>query len=152
MPNSALQFLLADSVNLIRAELEALHSPPVECISLDTKHILAWVKQNNPKAYVADRYNKERQPAGDPDCRLGCKRRHNRVVTPTTPTANPVPAATAKIGEYYWGYGSGVIVAKLPGYGEFVIAEMTQPFDRGDVTYFLPLMQQTEQRLGYRPR
>lgn len=152
LPNAALQFLLADSVRLILAELDALQRLPLECISLDTKHILAWVQENNPKAYVTDRYNKERQPAGDPDCRLGCKRRHNRVVFPTTPTRNPVPAAMLKVGEYHWGYGSGIVVAKIADWGEFVLAEMTQPFDRGDVTYFFPLMQQTEARLGYRPR
>lgn len=152
MPNATLQFLLADSVRLILAELQARQATPVECISLDTKHILAWVKENNPKAYVPDRFNKNKQPAGDPDCRLGCKRRHNRAGPSATPTRNPVPAKQVKAGEYYWGYGSGVVVAKIPGYGEFVIAELTQPFDHGDVTYFLPLMQQTEERLGYRPR
>jgi hypothetical protein len=152
LPNAALQFLLADSVRLIRAELHARKIPEVDCISLDTKHILAWVKENNPKAYVADRFNKERQPAGDPDCRLGCKRRHNRVAMPATPSHNPVSAASVKVGEYHWGYGSGVVVAKIPDYGEFVLAELTQPFDHGDVTYFFPLMQQTEARLGYRPR
>jgi len=151
MPNAALQFLLADSVRLIRAELRARQAPEVDCVSLDTKHILAWVQENNPKAYVADRFNKEKQPRGDPDCRLGCKRRHNRVSPSTTPTRNPRSAATLKVGEYYWGYGSGVVVAQVPDYGEFVIAEMTQPFDQGDVTYFFPLMRQTEERLGYRP-
>lgn len=152
LPNAALQFLLADSVRLIRAELHARKIPEVDCISLDTKHILAWVKENNPKAYVADRFNKAKQPAGDPDCRLGCKRRHNRVAMPATPSHNPVSAASVKVGEYHWGYGSGVVVAKIPDYGEFVLAELTQPFDHGDVTYFFPLMQQTEARLGYRPR
>lgn len=39
----------------------------------------------------------------------------------------------------------------MAGVGEFVLAEMTQTFDYGDVTYFLPLMAQVEQRLGYRP-
>jgi hypothetical protein len=63
-----------------------------------------------------------------------------------------VPAKHLKAGEYYWGYGSGVVVAKVSGWGEFVLAEMTQPFDQGDVTYFFPLMQQTDERLGYRPR
>jgi hypothetical protein len=152
MPSATVQFLFADSVRLILAELAAHQMLPIECVSLDTKHILAWVKENNPKAYVAERYNKTKQPAGDPDCRLGCKRRHNRVVIPTTPTRNPVPAITLKIGEYHWGYGSGIVAAKIAGYGEFVLAEMTQSFDHGDVTYFFPLMQQTEQRLGYRPR
>jgi hypothetical protein len=152
LPNPALQFLLADSVRLILAELAARGGLPIECISLDTKHILAWVKENNPKDYVSDRFNKDKQPAGDPDCRLGCKRRHNRVTLSSTPTRNPVPAKLVKAGEYYWGYGSGAVVAKVPDWGEFVIAEMTQPFDHGDVTYFFPLMQQTEERLGYRPR
>ena len=152
IPNATLQFLLADSVRLILAELQARQATPVECISLDTKHILAWVKENNPKAYVPDRFNKNKQPVGDPDCRLGCKRRHNRAGPSATPTRNPVPAKLVKAGEYYWGYGSGVVVAKIPRWGEFVIAELTQPFDHGDVTYFLPLMQQTEERLGYRPR
>jgi hypothetical protein len=91
-------------------------------------------------------------PVSDPDCRLGCKRRHNRAAVPATPTHNPVSASTLKVGEFYWGYGSGVVVAKVPGWGEFVIAELTQPFDHGDVTYFFPLMRQTEERLGYRPR
>ena len=152
LPNRALQFLLADSVRLILAELASRGVLPIECISLDTKHIVAWVKENNPKAYVPDRFNKAKQPPGDPDCRLGCKRRHNRTASPATPTRNPLSAKRVKVGEYYWGYGSGIVVAKVPGWGEFVIAEMTQPFDRGDVTYFFPLMQQTEERLGYRPR
>ncbi len=148
VPNAALQFLLADSVRAIGAELTRLHAPTVDCVSLDTKHILAWVKENNPKAYVTERYNKHRQPAGDPDCRLGCKRRHNRA----TPTRNPRSASLVSVGEYYWGYGSGLVVAKIPTWGEFVIAEMTQPFDQGDTTYFFPLMAQVDLRLGDRPR
>jgi hypothetical protein len=57
-----------------------------------------------------------------------------------------------QVGEFYWGYGSGVIVVKVPTWGEFVLAELTQPFDQGDVTYFFPLMRQVQQRLGFRPR
>ncbi len=152
IPNTVLQYLLADSVRLIVAELQAQGAPAIECVSLDTKHILAWVKENNPKVHVPDRYNKAKQPTGDPDCRLGCKRRHNRLAPPPTPTRNPVPAKQVKVGEYHWGYGSGVVVAKVEAFGEFIIAELTQPFDQADVTYFFPLMHQTEQRLGYRPR
>jgi len=153
MPNHVLQFLLAESVGLIREELAKLNVFTGDCISLDTKHILAWVKENNPKAYVPDRFNKHKQPVGDPDCKLGCKRKHNRqVIEPPTPTKDPVPANTVAVGEFYWGYASGVTVVKVPEWGEFVLAEMTQPFDKPDVSYFFPLMQQTEQRLGFRPR
>jgi len=148
MPNVAAQFLLADSVRVICAELAARHMPSVDCGSLDTKHIIAWVKENNPKAYVPDRFNKAHQPAGDPDCRLGCKRKHNRA----TPTRNGIAGSLVPVGEYYWGYASGVVVAKVPTWGEFVIAELTQPFDQGDTTYFFPLMHQVEDRLGYRLR
>jgi hypothetical protein len=73
-----LQFLLANSVRLIHEAFASQETIMGECISLDTKHILAWVKENNSKAYVEKRYDKNKQPAGDPDCKLGCKRTHNR--------------------------------------------------------------------------
>lgn len=152
LPNRVLQVLLADSVQLILEELRSLGVLTGDCISLDTKHILAFVKENNPKAYLNDRYNKTRQPAGDPDCKLGCKRRHNRRKAGSPPGE---PAATAQeqsVGEFYWGYGSGVVVVKVPNWGEFVLAELTQTFDQPDVSYFFPLMAQTEERLGHKPR
>ena len=160
IPNSALQFLLSSSVTAIYTELEqadALKKPLGDTVSLDTKHILAWVKENNPKAYIKqDRFNKEKQPIGDPDCRLGCKRRHNQRASskepPATPAHNPVPAETISVGEFYWGYASGIVAVKVPKWGEFVVAELTQPFDRPDVAYFLPLMKMAEQRLGRKPR
>ena len=158
IPNATLQFLLADSVRLILAELASHALPAPQCIALDTKHILAWVKQNNPKQYVEDRFDKTKQPKGDPDCKLGCKRRHNQHATPPehapkpTPTRNPQPADGRQIGEFYWGYASGLVAAKVPGYGEFVLAELTQPFDQPDVSYFFPLMHQVEHRLGAKPR
>ena len=55
------------------------------------------------------------------------------------------------MGTYYWGYGSGVVATKVDGWGEFVLAELTQTADHDDITYFFPLMNQTEARLGFRP-
>jgi Transposase DDE domain len=90
---------------------------------------------------------------------LGCKRRHNRRKAGSepekhaaTPAKNPIPVKDRAVGEFYWGYGSGVVAVKVPDWGEFVLAEMTQTFDHADTTYFFPLMAQTEQRLGFRPR
>ncbi|MCD4739082.1 MAG: hypothetical protein K8R89_07480 [Anaerolineae bacterium] len=77
-----------------------------QAISLDTKHIIVWVKQNNPKAYVTDRYDKTKQPAGDPDCKLGCKWRHNQRTTSDdvdTPSHSSVSASTLSGGENYLG-------------------------------------------------
>ena len=156
MPQQPLQYLLDSSVTLIETELAEEDICLGEAVSLDTKHIIAWVKENNPKAYVSDRYDKEKQPAGDPDCRLGCKRRHNQRVfsseLPPTPTTEPLPAHTVSVGEYYWGYASGLVATKAHGWGEFVLAELTQPFDQPDVSYFFPLMTEMERRLGRKPR
>ncbi|MFL7808905.1 MAG: hypothetical protein AB8I80_09770, partial [Anaerolineae bacterium] len=174
LPNDALQFLLTGLVGQIVSEL-----PPDsgfgETIATDTKHIVAWVRENNPKDYVDDRYDKTKPPKADPDCGLGCKRRHNKkragegtasqetgsapeaTAAPapaspsTTPTTYPIPADKARVGEFYWGYASGVVVTKVPGWGEFLVAELTQSFDHGDLSYFFPLMSQAEKTLGFRP-
>jgi hypothetical protein len=123
-----------------------------ETVAGDTKHILAWVRENNPKVFMknSQRYDKTRQPKADRDCKLGCKRRSNQTVQ--TPTREAVPAKTLSIGEYYWGYASGIIAVKIPDWGEFVLAELTQTFDRPDSSYFFPLMAQTERRLGFKPK
>ncbi len=159
LPQAPLQFLLDSTVKLLQADL------PVDMVlgeagSLDTTHIIAWVKENNPKAYLKDRYDKTKQPTGDPDCRLGCKRKHNigadavvsTPTTPPTPRTDAVPAASVEVGEYYWGYASGIVATKVPDWGEFVLAELTQPFDHSDDSYFFPLMRATERRLGRRPK
>ncbi len=156
-PNHCFQFLLTSSIQVLLAEFARRNVNIPDIISLDTKHILAWVKENNPKAYIEGRFDKTKQPAGDLDCKLGCKRRHNRRKVgeeppPATPTTNPVPANLVQVGEYYWGYASGLAVVKVPDWGEFVLAELTQPFDRPDVGYFFPLLEQVERRLGKKPR
>lgn len=147
LPNDLLQELLAGQVAWLR---EQLGSEFGEVISFDTKHILAWVKENNPKTFMKEgRFDKTQQPTGDQDCKLGCKRRRNQ----TTPTKEGQPISEkVSVGEYYWGYASGVAATKVPNVGEFVLAELTQTFDYGDATYFLPLMAQVEQHLGVRPR
>jgi hypothetical protein len=156
LPNAALQHLLTSSVRLLQAELTDIVPTFGQTISLDTKLILAWVKENNPKAYVKERYNPNRQPAGDPDCGLRAKRRKNvrskkEAVTPT-PTHKPVAgSAVFSLAQFFWGYASGVVATKVPGWGEFVLAELTQPFNCSDVSYFFPLMHMVEERLGFKP-
>ena len=209
-PNSALQYLLSNTVELIGTELP----PTVDfgaAISGDTKPILAWVKENNPKQFVTERYNKEKQPVGDPDCKLGVKRKHNGkksandlneppegkqatenleaessqeqtapLIQPSTitvvqsettsqsqsadsaadsdnheaktPTTYPKARSSVKVAdEIYWGYGTGVIATKVPDWGEFVLAEYTQTFNRSDISYFFPLMEPVYERLSFRP-
>jgi hypothetical protein len=150
--NQTLQFLLSDTVSLLQSALPP-EVPFGQAVSLDTKHIIAFVKENNPKAYIKEgRCDKTRQPDGDKDCKYGCKRRSNQS-SQQTPTKEGKPVAGLGAGkdEFYWGYASGVVATKIPGWGEFVLAEMTQTFDKGDILTFFPLMEMVEQRLGFPP-
>jgi hypothetical protein len=154
------RFLLEATVHLLNAELaDVIGDEHLPCfgdeISLDTKHIVAWVRENNPKEFVTDRFDKEKQPKGDPDCKLGCKKKRNLPShdgSDSAPTQAGMPASTVEIGQYYWGYASGVVATKVGDWGEVVLAEMTQTFDHSDQSYFLPLMHQTQQHLGRQPR
>jgi hypothetical protein len=162
LPNAALQFLLKGTVQLLGEALpESAHFG--DEVSLDTKHIIAWVKENNPKCFVEDRFDKTKQPKGDKDCKFGCKKKSNEhqaaddeEATPPTPTTQGLPASSTlpkpKDGEYYWGYASGVVATKVDGWGEFVLADFTQTFDHADPSYFLPLLRQTEANLGRKPK
>lgn len=159
--NEMLQFLLSGTVRLIRDALP----PEVDFgreISVDTKHIKAWVAENNPKAYIKEsqRLDKTRQPQGDPDCKLGCKKKSNQK----SKAADKAPSNQAdntgqgqkratqfSCDQYFWGYNSGLVATKVAGYGEFAVAELTQTFDKGDTTFFFPLMEITAARLGFQP-
>jgi hypothetical protein len=61
-----LQDLLHGTVHALQQEIPGLG----ETIAVDVKHLYAWVKENNPPESMLDRYCKDRQPTGDPDCRL----------------------------------------------------------------------------------
>jgi hypothetical protein len=130
--------LLAATVAALKEEIPGLG----EVIAFDVKHIYAWVKENNWRAYVADRYDKTRIPVGDPDCKLGVKRSTNKELSDGT---------TEEKKELIWGYGTGVAAAITPDYGDVVLAEYTQPFNTGDVTYFRSLFQQSVMALEHFP-
>lgn len=63
LPNDTLQFLLDGTVTLLHNALPTTLNFG-QAVSLDTKHILAWVKENNPKACLTgdERYDKTQQP------------------------------------------------------------------------------------------
>jgi hypothetical protein len=95
LPNDCLQFLLTGTVHCLH--LAAPTEPPFgDTVSLDTKHIVAWVRENNPKVRMADRFVKSRQPMGDPDCKLGCKCKENHPHSDDAhPLSEPTPATSA---------------------------------------------------------
>lgn len=130
--------LLAGTVQALQAEIPGLG----EVVSFDVKHLYAWVQQNNERAFVPERYDKTKRLAGDPDCKLGVKRSTNKELA---------DGSTEEKKELLWGYGSGVAAATTPDYGDVVLAEYTQPFNEGDVTYFRPLHHQASLALGRYP-
>lgn len=92
LPNECLQFLLTGTAHSLHA---AAPAEPVfgETVSLDTKHVIAWVRENNPKVRMSDRFDKQRQPKGDPDCKLGCKAKENhRTSGDAQPSSEPATA------------------------------------------------------------
>ncbi len=130
--------LLAATVHALRDEIPGLG----QTVAFDVTHIYAWVKENNPRQYVPERYAKQQQPPGDPDCKLGVKRSTNRV---------QADGSTKDVKEYLWGYGSGVAAATDPVYGDIILAEHTRPFNDNDVPYFHPLYRHTVATLGFYP-
>jgi hypothetical protein len=163
LPNPSLQFLLSATVELLRATLPLEQQASFgDTIAGDTQALLAWVKQNNPKQYIKEgRLDKNRQPKADPDCKLGVKKSRNRAPAdadgdadePSAPTSDAKPARDLQVGvDILWGYASGIVVTRLPNGSEVVLAERTRPFNESDPSYFFPLMQQVEQRLGRKPR
>jgi hypothetical protein len=161
LPNAALQFLLDATVQSLQATLPPDQQATFgDVIAGDTQALLAWVAENNPKQYIKEgRLDKTRQPKGDPDCKLGVKHRRNQAPADAdgsdhpTPTTDAKPASTLQVGvDIFWGYASGVVATRLPDGTEVVLAERTRPFNESDPSYFHPLMEAVEARLGRRPR
>ena len=133
-----LSTVLEQTVHALQAEIPGLG----EVVAFDVKHIYAWVRENNPRESMRDRFCKERQPKGDPDCRVGVKK--------STNVEHP-DGSKKEVKEYLWGYGSGVAAATTPDYGAVVLAEYTHPFNEADVSYYLPLHRQTVATLDFFP-
>ncbi len=93
LEQSVLQALLAASVQELCKEIPGLG----EVVAFDVTHIYAFVKENNLRVYVKDRYKKEVQPRGDPDCQLGVKKSSNKEQAQSpSQGAGATPAATGQ--------------------------------------------------------
>jgi hypothetical protein len=122
--------LLQQTIHALQGEIDGLG----EVISIDVKHIYAWVRENNPRESIHYRFKKENQPKGDRECRVGGKSSTNMI---------QADGSIKERTEYLWGYGTGVVAATSPVYGNVVLAEYTQTFNQTDVTYHQELYQRT---------
>lgn len=134
---SILQNLFQGCVHTLQSEIP----DEIETAAMDTKHIYAWVRENNQRETIPNRYDPQRQPRGDRDCRLGVKRHHNRQEEDEHDSKK----------EYLWGYGTGIVTATHSIYGDIVLAEHTLPFNEADITYYHPLHRQMSANLGKVP-
>jgi len=135
---AVLTALLVGTIQALRAAIPDLGTT----VAVDVKHIYAWVRENNPKETIAHRHDPTRQPRGDPDCRLGVKRRTNRAG----------PRGRRRVEkESLWGYGTGIVSAIDPTHGDVVLAEVTLPFNHQDIVWFHPVYDQAVAALGRRP-
>src|SRR5947199_4587673 len=69
-----LQDLFHATVHALQEEIPGLG----EVVAIDVKHQYAWVREKNFRESIKDRFCKERQPRGDPDCRVGVKSSTNQ--------------------------------------------------------------------------
>lgn len=138
LSQGVLQTLLLRTVEELREEIPGLG----EVVSFDVTHIYAWVRENNPRVYVQGPFDVTHIPKGDPDCRLGVKKSTNQEQPDGTKVVKK---------ESLFGYGSGTATCTDPVYGDIVLAEYTQPFNEGDITYFPPLYFRTVATLGFFP-
>ena len=138
LAQGVLQALLMQLVHALREAIPGLG----EVVCFDVTHIYAWVRENNPRVYVEGTFDVTHIPKGDPDCRLGVKKSSNQQQADGT---------TKKKKESLFGYGSGIATCTDPVYGDVILAEYTQPFNEGDITYFFPLYVATVATLGSFP-
>lgn len=134
--------LLTDLLHALVACLKEEIPGLGETVAFDVKHIYAWVRENNPRVYVKGRFDVTHIPEGDPDCRLGVKKSSNQVQP---------DGSTKEKKESLFGYGSGVATSTDPVYGDVVLAEYTQSFNEGDITYFRHLYQHSVLALNAYP-
>lgn len=95
-------------------------------IGLDSTPIVANTSQNNPKSFLADKFNPGNQPNADADCKLGVHTASNQ--------------SNEKNYEFYWGYKNHVLVDCISGLPVF---ELTTTADVHDSSVALDILADT---------
>ncbi len=100
-------------------------------VAIDSCPIVVALKENNLKTSVADRFDKTRRPAGDPDARLGI------MIHYPTPYKKEV--------RYFWGYRNHVIIDTAT---ELPIWETTKPANIAEIRIAKALIGEAQQCFG----
>lgn len=95
-------------------------------IGLDSTPVMANTRHNNKKAFMWDKFNPEKQPKADKDCKLGVHTASNQV--------------NERKFEYYWGYKNHVLVDCITG---LPICEVTTTANEADSTLAEDILSKT---------
>lgn len=99
-------------------------------IALDSTPVFANTKQNNPKSFAKNKFDKNNQPKSDKDCKLGVHTASNQH--------------NEKNYEFFWGYKNHVLVDCITG---LPICEMTTTAEVADSTVTLDILARTNKYL-----
>lgn len=116
---------------------QRLATDPGLVVAIDTTHIVAHVRENNPKRASRRRWGRGHRPSGDRDCRLGAKVLSNQ--------------APGRRKTYLYGYGCGCATSPITVAGarhDLVLAIHVLPFNAQDIRFFRPLSQGATAALG----
>lgn len=135
MKNQHFKLLLKQTLD----QLQAQHLLKGTVIA-DTTEILAWVKENNLKQRVENRFDKTKPIKGFPECSLGAK---------------PIPGEKDKKGKpkirYFWGAKQAALVEPTE-YGTVFLYEEVFTAKTPDVKTALPTLKPLVQQWAYRPK
>ena len=119
--------------NLMQAQVSKLVGLGIidsSFIALDSTPVFANTKQNNPKSFAKNRFDKNNQPKSDKDCKLGVHTASNQH--------------NEKNYEFFWGYKNHVLVDCITG---LPICEMTTTAEVADSTVTLDILARTNKYL-----
>jgi transposase len=97
-------------------------------VSADATPIFANTKQNNPKSFAKNKFDKKNPPKADLDCKLGVHSASNSF--------------NEKNYDFYWGYKNVVLTDAISG---LPIAEMTTTADIPELSITVDFLRETDQ-------
>lgn len=100
-------------------------------IGLDSTPICANTSQNNPKAFLSNKFDPDNQPKVDKDCKLGVHTASNRT--------------DEKNFQFFWGYKNHVLVDCISG---LPICELTTTANTADSSVALDILSETHSFLS----
>ena len=125
--NTALKEIMKRQV-LMLVEMKLIDS---SFLGLDATPNIANTKQNNPKSFIPNKFDKNNHPKADKDCSLGVHTASNQH--------------TDRNYEFYWGYKNHILIDCITG---LPIFEMTTGAETADCSVAVDILKETHSFLS----